>query len=117
MGAGGSALGLLVATGALTKLLFGPLWDSVPDRVGRKPILMVGMLGYGHSMSLFELSTELWMLFASGALSGVLSAATLATAMAYIGVSSPVCSSWSSSARSVRATSRQYSACMPRSSK
>jgi DHA1 family multidrug resistance protein-like MFS transporter len=36
-------------------------------------------------MVLFGLSTELWMLFASRALSGVLSAATLATAMAYIG--------------------------------
>lgn len=46
---------------------------------------MVGMLGYGLSMGLFGLSTELWMLFASRALSGVLSAATLATAMAYIG--------------------------------
>jgi DHA1 family multidrug resistance protein-like MFS transporter len=46
---------------------------------------MVGMLGYSLSMVLFGLSTELWMLFASRALSGVLSAATLATAMAYIG--------------------------------
>lgn len=85
MGAGGSALGLLVATGSLTELLFGPLWGSISDRVGRKPILMIGMLGYGLSMVLFGLSTELWMLFASRALSGVLSAATLATAMAYIG--------------------------------
>lgn len=85
LGAGGSALGLLVATGAFTELLFGPLWGSVSDRVGRKPILMVGMLGYGLFMALFGLSTALWMLFASRALSGMLSAATLAAAMAYIG--------------------------------
>jgi DHA1 family multidrug resistance protein-like MFS transporter len=85
MGAGGSVFGLLVATSAITELLFGPLWGSVSDRVGRKPILMIGMLGYGLSMLLFGLSTELWMLFASRALSGVLSAATLSTAMAYIG--------------------------------
>jgi DHA1 family multidrug resistance protein-like MFS transporter len=85
MGAGGSAFGLLVATAALTELIFGPLWGSISDRVGRKPILMVGMFGYSLSMVLFGLSTELWMLFASRALSGVLSAATLATAMAYIG--------------------------------
>jgi DHA1 family multidrug resistance protein-like MFS transporter len=85
LGAGGSALGLLVATGALTELLFGPLWGSVSDRTGRKPILMIGMLGYGLSMVLFGLSTQLWMLFASRALSGVLSSATLSTAMAYIG--------------------------------
>lgn len=85
LGAGGSAFGLLVATAAFTELLFGPLWGSVSDRVGRKPILMIGMLGYSLSMVLFGLSTELWMLFASRALSGVLSAATLSTAMAYIG--------------------------------
>jgi DHA1 family multidrug resistance protein-like MFS transporter len=36
-------------------------------------------------MALFGLSTRLWMLFASRALSGVLSAAALSTAMAYIG--------------------------------
>jgi len=38
---------------------------------------MVGLFGYGLSMLLFGLSTELWMLFASRALSGVLSAAAL----------------------------------------
>lgn len=85
LGAGGSALGLLVATGALTQLLFGPLWGSISDRTGRKPILMVGMVGYGLSMTLFGLSTELWMLFASQALSGVLASATMVSAMAYIG--------------------------------
>jgi DHA1 family multidrug resistance protein-like MFS transporter len=85
LGAGGSGLGLLVATGALTELLFGPLWGSISDRTGRKPILMIGMLGYGLSMALFGLSTQLWMLFASRALSGVLSSATMSTAMAYIG--------------------------------
>ncbi len=85
LGAGGSALGLLVATGALTQLLFGPLWGSISDRAGRKPILMVGLLGYGLSMALFGLSTELWMLFASQALAGVLASATTVAAMAYIG--------------------------------
>jgi MFS transporter, DHA1 family, multidrug resistance protein len=84
LGAGGSALGLLIAIGSLTELIFAPLWGSVSDRTGRKPILMVGMLGYGLFMVLFGLSTELWMLFAFRALSGVLSAATLATSMAYI---------------------------------
>ena len=46
---------------------------------------MIGMVGYGLSMLLFGLSTQLWMLFASRALSGILSSATLATAMAYVG--------------------------------
>jgi DHA1 family multidrug resistance protein-like MFS transporter len=57
----------------------------VSDRIGRKPVLVLGLLGYGLSALLFGLSTQLWMLFASRALSGVLSSATLSTAMAYVG--------------------------------
>ncbi len=83
--AGGSAFGLLIAIAALTEFLFGPVWGGISDRTGRKPILMIGLFGYGLSMLLFGLSTELWMLFASRALSGVLSSAALSTAMAYIG--------------------------------
>jgi DHA1 family multidrug resistance protein-like MFS transporter len=52
--------------------------------VGRKPILLLGLFGYSLSSLLFGLSTQLWMLYASRALSGVLSAATSATALAYI---------------------------------
>lgn len=85
LGASGSELGLLVATSALLEFIFAPIWGSVSDRTGRKPILMLGMVGYTLSSLLLGLSTQLWMLFASRALSGILSSATLATAMAYIG--------------------------------
>ena len=84
MGASGSHLGLLISTSAFLELLFGPIWGSVSDRVGRKPILLLGLLGYSLSSLLFGLSTKLWMLFASRALSGVLSSATSSTALAYI---------------------------------
>ena len=89
MGAGGSAFGLLVAIAAFTELVFGPVWGSLSDRTGRKPILMIGLFGYALSLVLFGLSTELWMLFVARALSGVLSSATVAPAMAYIGDSTP----------------------------
>ena len=84
LGAGGSHLGLLISTSALLELIFGPIWGSISDRTGRKPILLLGLLGYSLSSLLFGLSTELWMLFASRALSGVLSSATAVTALAYI---------------------------------
>jgi DHA1 family multidrug resistance protein-like MFS transporter len=83
--ASGSALGLLVATSALTEFLFGPIWGSISDRVGRKPILMIGMFGYALSMFLFGIANQLWMLIAFRALSGILSSATVSTTMAYIG--------------------------------
>lgn len=85
MGAGGTELGLLVASYAVMRLIFAPLWGSLSDRVGRKPILVIGILGYGITMTLFGLATELWMLFAARILSGVLSSATSPTTMAYIG--------------------------------
>jgi len=84
LGAAGSDLGLLIATAALLEFVFAPVWGSISDRIGRRPVLMIGMAGYGISSLLFGLSTELWMLYAARALSGLLSSATSATAMAYI---------------------------------
>jgi DHA1 family multidrug resistance protein-like MFS transporter len=85
LGAGGTELGLLVASYAVMRLICGPIWGSLSDRVGRKPVLMVGIFGYGITMILFGLATELWMLFVFRVLSGILSSATSPTTMAYIG--------------------------------
>jgi len=84
-GAGGTELGLLVASYAVMRLICGPIWGGLSDRVGRKPILMVGALGYGLAMVAFGLATHLWMMLAARILSGVLSSATSPTAMAYVG--------------------------------
>lgn len=85
LGAGGTELGLLVASYAIMRLICGPIWGSLSDRIGRKPVLMIGILGYGITMILFGLATELWMLFVFRVLSGVLSSATSPTTMAYVG--------------------------------
>ncbi len=89
LGAGGTELGLLVASYAIMRLICGPLWGSLSDRIGRKPVLMVGVFGYGVTMILFGLATKLWMLFLFRILSGILSSATSPTTMAYIGDSTP----------------------------
>lgn len=84
-GAGGSALGFLMSIYGITQFIFAPIWGSLSDRYGRKPILMSGVLGNAIAQLVFGLSTQLWMLFVARALSGILSSATLPTAMAYIG--------------------------------
>jgi MFS transporter, DHA1 family, multidrug resistance protein len=84
LGASGRDLGLLTAISALMQLFFAPLWGSLSDRVGRKPVLLVGVFGYALTLLLFGLSTRLWMLFAARALNGMLSSATMPTALAYI---------------------------------
>jgi DHA1 family multidrug resistance protein-like MFS transporter len=84
MGASATELGLLVAISPFIQLVASPLWGSVSDRRGRKPVLVVGLLGYGISMLLFGLSTQLWMLFVARGVGALLSAATMPTTMAYI---------------------------------
>jgi DHA1 family multidrug resistance protein-like MFS transporter len=84
LGAGGTELGLLVASYALMRLIFGPIWGSLSDRVGRKPVLLIGIFGYGITMIGFGLATQLWMMFLARILSGILSSATSPTTMAYI---------------------------------
>jgi DHA1 family multidrug resistance protein-like MFS transporter len=89
MGAGGTELGLLTASYAVMRLIFGPIWGGLSDRFGRKPILLIGILGYVITMVWFGLANTLWMLFAARIISGILSSATAPTTMAYIGDSSP----------------------------
>jgi DHA1 family multidrug resistance protein-like MFS transporter len=89
MGAGGMELGLLVASYAVMRLIFGPIWGGLSDRIGRKPVLLVGISGYAVTMVWFGLATQLWMLFAARILAGLLSSATAPTTMAFIGDSTP----------------------------
>ena len=84
MGGSGISMGILMAIFSLMQFLFSPFWGDLSDRYGRKPIIMIGIFGNGISMILMGMSTELWMLFSARALAGLLSSATLPTAMAYI---------------------------------
>jgi len=83
-GGTGVAMGALMAIFSAMQFLFSPMWGGLSDRFGRKPILMLGVFGNAISMLALGLSTELWMLFAARGLAGILSSATLPTAMAYI---------------------------------
>jgi DHA1 family multidrug resistance protein-like MFS transporter len=84
MGASGSDLGLLTAISPFMQLIFAPIWGEVSDRKGRRPVLFVGVLGYGVSMLFFGLATQLWMLFVARGLGAILSAATLPSTYAYV---------------------------------
>jgi len=84
-GASGQELGALISLFALCQLLFSPIWGSISDSIGRKPILIVGAVGNALSLVMFGLSTQLWMLFVARALGGIFSAATMPTALAFIG--------------------------------
>ncbi len=84
LGASGSDLGVLSSVYAAMQLVCAPLWGTLSDRVGRKPVLLIGVLGYAIAMFIFGLATRFWMLFVARTFSGVLSSATMPTSMAYI---------------------------------
>ncbi|WP_449538746.1 MFS transporter [Ferdinandcohnia sp. Marseille-Q9671] len=83
LGASPTELGLLMAVYSLMQFLFAPMWGRISDRIGRKPVMMIGIFGLAVSFFLMALSTELWMLFAARIIGGFLSAANMPTVMAY----------------------------------
>ncbi|KAJ7026612.1 major facilitator superfamily domain-containing protein [Mycena alexandri] len=56
----------------LTEALTVLQWSRASDRVGRKPILLLGLIGTCVSMLLFGLSRTFWALVASRCLTGLL---------------------------------------------
>ena len=84
LGASGSDLGILASVYAAMQLVCAPLWGTLSDRIGRKPVLLIGVLGYAIAMFIFGMATQFWMLFVARTFSGVLSSAVMPTSMAYI---------------------------------
>lgn len=84
MGANATQLGMLMAVFSIMQFIFSPMWGTISDRRGRKPVLLLGVLGNALTMFAMGFATNYWMLFAARALAGVLSSATMPTAMAYI---------------------------------
>ena len=82
--ASGTALGLMMSLYSLMQFIFAPLWGQFSDRVGRKPVLLIGIAGYFIAFMLQGLSQNLFQFIAARILAGVLSSATLPTAMAFI---------------------------------
>lgn len=88
-------LGGLMASFSLMQFLFAPVWGHISDRIGRRPVLLIGLAGSTVSYGLFGYATSLgssgrllglsvvpW-LFATRIGAGI-AGATIPTAQAYI---------------------------------
>lgn len=84
LGASPTVLGLLMGTYSFMQFLFAPLWGRVSDKIGRKPVMMIGIFGLSLSFFILAFSTEIWMLFVARIIGGILSAANMPTVMAYV---------------------------------
>lgn len=84
IGASPTQLGYLMAAYSLIQLIFAPMWGWVSDRIGRKPVIMTGIVGLAFSFFLTGAADSLAMLFVARVIGGTLSAANMPTAMAYV---------------------------------
>lgn len=84
IGANPTELGLLMAVYSLMQLIFAPMWGRISDRIGRKPVILIGITGLALSFFLMAISDQLWMLFAARIIGGFLSSANMPTTMAYV---------------------------------
>jgi MFS family permease len=76
-------IGLLMAIYSGAQFLFSPLWGSLSDRVGRRPVILLSLFGAGLSYFMFAFADTLWLLFAARALAGVFGG-NISAAHAYI---------------------------------
>lgn len=80
---------LIVAVFSLMQFIFAPIWGAVSDRVGRKPVIVIGLGGSVIGFGIFGLATDLSFLYLSRTIAGIFTAATLTVANAYIADVSP----------------------------
>jgi len=83
-GANGTVMGLLMSIYSIMQFIFAPIWGRLSDRVGRKPVLLLGISGYAISFGVMAFAPNIAILILARAVAGILSSATLPTAMAYI---------------------------------
>jgi DHA1 family tetracycline resistance protein-like MFS transporter len=81
--AGGAAIGALVAAYSATHFLLAPLWGRVSDRIGRRPVLLLGILGTLIASLVFALADRFALLVLSRIVAGGFGA-TLHIAQAYV---------------------------------
>ncbi len=82
-GASGTVVGLLVASFSIAQLLFAPVWGRVSDRIGRKPVLIVSLVGTAIGSFLTGIAGSLWLLFAGRIIDGI-SGASVSVAQAAV---------------------------------
>src|SRR5262245_7421119 len=82
-GASALMVGLLGTSFSLMQFVFSPIWGRWSDRIGRKPIILIGLLGSCVSYLTLALATTLPLVFLARIIGGI-AGANIPTAQAYI---------------------------------
>ncbi len=84
LGVGGTELGVLAASFAITRILLaGPL-GGVSDRIGRKPVLVVALLGFAIANLIYAFAYSVLVMIIARALEGAISAGFYPAANAFV---------------------------------
>ena len=76
-------VGLLFASYSIMQLIFSPILGRLSDKYGRRPVLLISIIGTGIGFLTIGFATTLWMLFAGRILDGI-TGGNISTAQAYI---------------------------------
>jgi DHA1 family tetracycline resistance protein-like MFS transporter len=82
-GASARTLGFLMASYSAMQFIFSPIWGSLSDKIGRRSVILISLLGGTIAFSILGFAKSLMWLFAGRILSGITSA-NISTASAYI---------------------------------
>ncbi|KAG7287039.1 hypothetical protein NEMBOFW57_006539 [Staphylotrichum longicolle] len=64
--------GLLISAFSLAEALMGMYWGGLSDRIGRKPVLLLGCVGTMFSMVMVGFASNIWIALAGRAFGGLL---------------------------------------------
>jgi DHA1 family tetracycline resistance protein-like MFS transporter len=82
-GASGLQVGLLFASFSLAQMLFAPMLGKLSDRIGRKPVIIISLVGTAVGSFVTGVAGALWMLFVGRILDGA-SGASIAVAQSAV---------------------------------
>lgn len=76
-------VGLLFASYSIMQLMCSPILGRLSDKYGRRPVLLISIVGTGIGFLVLGFARTLWMLFAGRILDGI-TGGNISTAQAYI---------------------------------
>ena len=83
LGASPTEVGLMLALYSLGLVVFLPVWGWISDHIGRRPVLLVCLLGTAASFALLAVAETITAIYVARALGGFFGA-SIGTAQAYM---------------------------------